>query len=128
LFSNDSMNVFPDNVKCAFTNIVNIPEDMNDDWEVGITDIYWSKYIKYTPNQDKNVVEETEFVSLVNTETLRYKNVSVQTNIPENGMIFIYTDIIQPRSVGSKRPRCLRVLHYNGKEKIFNLKILNIIL
>jgi len=31
LLSNDSMNVFPDNVKCASTNIVNIPEDMNDD-------------------------------------------------------------------------------------------------
>jgi len=122
------MNVFPDNVKCAFTNIVNIPEDMNDDWEVGITDIYLNNYIKYTPNQDKNVVEETEFVRLVYAETFRYKNVSVQTNIPENELIFIYTDIIKPRSVVSKRPRCLRVLHYNGKKKIFNLKILNIII
>jgi len=100
------MNVFPDNVKCAFTNIVNIPEDMNDDWEVGITDIYLNNYITYTPNQDKNVVEETKFVSLV--------NVSIQWKIPEKGLIFIYTDIIKPRSVGSKRPRCLRVLLYNG--------------
>jgi len=29
----------------------------NDDWEVGITDIYLNNYIKYTP---KNVVEESE--------------------------------------------------------------------
>jgi len=48
LLSNDSMNVFPDNVKCAFANIVNISEDMDDDWEVGITDIYLNNYIKYT--------------------------------------------------------------------------------
>jgi len=89
----------------GFTNIVKIPEDMNDDWEVGISDIYLNN------NQDKNVVEETEFVSLVNAETFRYKNVSVQTNIPENGLSFIYTDIIKTRSVGSKRPRCLRVMH-----------------
>jgi len=45
---------------------------MNDDREVGITDIYLNNYIKDTPNQDKNVVKETEFVSLVNAETFRY--------------------------------------------------------
>jgi len=47
-----------------------------------------NNYIKNTSNQDKNVVEETEFVSLVNAETFGYKSVSVQTNIPENGFIF----------------------------------------
>jgi len=53
--------------------------------------LHLNKYIKYTPNQDKNVVIETEFVSLVNAETFSYKNVYVQTNIPENGIIIPVT-------------------------------------
>jgi len=28
------MNVFSDNEKCAFTNTVNISEDINDDWKL----------------------------------------------------------------------------------------------
>jgi len=95
LLSNDSMNVFPDNVKCAFTNIVYIPEDMNDDWDVGITDIYLNNCIKYTNTQ-------TEFVSLINAETFRDTNLSVQTN----GLHCIIME----------------------RKKILNLKILNIIL
>jgi len=58
LLSKDSINVFPDNVKCAFTNTVIISEDINDDWEVSITDIYLNTYIIYKSNQDRNFVEE----------------------------------------------------------------------
>jgi len=84
---------------------------MNDYWEVGIIDTYLKNYNKYTPNQDKNVFEETEFVGLVYAETFRYENVSAETNISENVLIFFYTGIIKPRTVGSKRPRCLREMH-----------------
>jgi len=71
------LNTLKGNYKVTKSRLVNIPEDMNNDWKVGISDIYLNNYIKYAPNQDKNVVEETEFVSLVNAETFRYKNVSV---------------------------------------------------
>jgi len=45
-------------------------------------DIYLNNYIKYTPNQDKNVVEESDFVSLVNAETFGYIKEERYTRVP----------------------------------------------
>lgn len=132
VLSNDSLNVFPDNVKCAFTNIVNIPETMSDEWEVGITDIYLNNcfgknHKKLRRDTKENTSEESssnssEFISLVNSETFRYKAAPLKADEIEYGPIFIYTDIIKPRCVGSKRPRCLRVLFTNGREKFMQFR------
>jgi len=40
VLSNNSLNVYPDNVQCAFTNMVNISQNLGENWEVGISEIY----------------------------------------------------------------------------------------
>jgi len=72
--------------------------------------------------------KETENVSLVSAGTFSYKNVPVESNIPENGLIIIYTDIIcQGRYVVKYRDAYIYCIIME-KKRIFNLKILNIIL
>lgn len=102
LFSNNSLNVFPDNVQSAFTNIVNISENLNENWEVGISELYL------------NDLPTTEVLIVVdNLKSMHSMN---------RGLIFIYTDIIKPRCVGDKRTRCLRVLLHNGVARMMQFK------
>jgi len=102
VLSNNSLNVYPDNVQCAFTNMVNISQNIGENWEVGISEIY----LNDLPANEVLVVVD-------NRQTMHTMN---------RGLIFIYTDIIKPRCVGDKTTRCLRVLLHNGIAKMMQFK------
>ncbi|QKS69578.1 hypothetical protein 4 [Drosophila-associated adintovirus 2] len=102
LFSNNSLNVFHDNVQSAFTNIVNISQNLGENWEVGISELYL------------NDLPSTEILLVMeNRKSIQNMN---------KGLIFVYTDIIKPRCVGDKRTRCLRILFHNGAAKMMQFK------
>lgn len=57
LISNNSYKIYPENTQSNFTNYLQIPLSLTDDYEVGITEIFFNKIIQSPKNVKKRNVE-----------------------------------------------------------------------
>lgn len=93
LLSDNSMNVYTYNVQSSFTNIVNIGIKTDESWEVGLTEIFLNNAELVDQNSDVAGIEHPISIT------------------------FVYTDIMKPRCVGDKKPKCLRLFAFNGRRQ-----------
>ena len=98
LLSNDSIDKYPNNVLSVFTNYLDTPIVFTSDWEVGITELFYNKFI---PKNDHEVICDGngEQKTCVHWKPDRIMD-----------FFFIHTDIISTRRVGNQMVRCLKVL------------------
>ena len=113
VFSNNSMNKYTNNVLSCFTNYIDSPLGLKENWEVGITEMYHNKFISsYKADETcvnlENDTAEKRLCSYDHNElNKKYKSQKLMD------FMFIHTDIIKPRHVGDQMIRCIKVLPAN---------------
>ena len=87
LFSNASIDLYPDNTRAVFTTYLAHPIDLgtSSEWEVGLCEISYGG-----PSNE-----------LVKANTLVDKT-----------MVFVYCDLVAPQFVADQYLRTLRIIHY----------------
>jgi len=88
LFSNASIDLYPDNTRAVFTTHLAHPIDLgtsSSEWEVGLCEISyggpWNELVKPNTHVDKT-------------------------------MVFVYCDLVAPQFVADQNRRTLRIIHY----------------
>jgi len=104
LFSNASIDLYPDNTRAVFTTHLADPIDLgtSTDWEVGLCEISYGG-----PSNE-----------LVKPNTRAYKT-----------MVFVYCDLVAPQFVADQNLRTLRIIHYPsvvGEHRFQNIYYLHV--
>lgn len=113
LLSSNSIDKYPDNVLSVFTNYLENPISLAGKWEVGITEMFYNKFIHSLMfghgclNRDslKNQIKKNYVESNPDIDLQCIELVSKQTW----DMCFIHTDIMKVRPVGDQMVRCMKV-------------------
>lgn len=110
LMSNDSMNKYPKNVLSSFTNYIECPFLLAGEWEVGISEMYYNRF-RFLSIQ--NLPEDNVDCKKVG---LRLQECADWSEDKVIEFMYIHTDIIKPRAVGSQMVRCLKVMPADAKK------------
>lgn len=110
------MEWYPKNTLSSFTNNLPIGLGLNNDWVVGISDLYLPRF--HTPSE--NILEHQDEDRKIQLTSGGKKyvyhvkdKVSMQRNTNEEKFktIFIYCDIIKPRIIGDSFVKCIKMIH-----------------
>lgn len=87
LLSNNSMKYYETNTLSSFTNRLPVPLNLNGNWVVGLTEMYVNS-----------------FQHQINADAIK-----------QFRLLFIYSDIVQPRMIGDSFVKCIKLYHTDGK-------------
>lgn len=132
LLSNNSVDIYSNNVLSSFSNYLESPLNLYGSWEVGISEIFYNAFAPTIqigdPDFARRVQEMSEQIeklkemldneyidtSLLDSSILR---ATTAVDMEYSEMIYIHTDIIRPRIVGDQLVRCLKILPAKGKQQ-----------
>jgi len=91
LFSNASIDLYPDNIRAVFTTHLAHPIDLgttsSSEWEVGLCEISYGGPSNELVKPNKHV---------------------------DKTMVFVYYDLVAPQFVADQNLRTLRIIHYKS--------------
>lgn len=122
LLSNNSLNIYSNNVLSGFTNYLESPLNLYGSWEVGVSELFYNTFTSSTQIGDPDFVNKLkDMLENEYTDTSLFQNNMLSgTSLGDDeysDMMYIHTDIIRPRVVGDQLVRCLKILPVKGKKQ-----------